>query len=87
MFANMACGDFTPHVVTIYTGEEVTGKILSFSQKSPRGICILSANGSISNVTLHQLGSFDGLLTYEGRFEILSLSGLFTVFDNGGKRS
>nr|POE90966.1 at-hook motif nuclear-localized protein 1 [Quercus suber] len=87
LFANTAGGDFTPHVVTVNTGEDVAAKILSFSQKGPRGICVLSANGAISNVTIRQPGSSGGILTYEGRFEILSLSGSFTVTDNGGMRS
>ncbi|PSS34906.1 AT-hook motif nuclear-localized protein [Actinidia chinensis var. chinensis] len=55
--------------------------------KGPRGICVLSANGAVSNVTIHQPGSSGGLLTYEGRFEILSLTGSFTVSENGGVRS
>ncbi|KAK4272782.1 hypothetical protein QN277_021289 [Acacia crassicarpa] len=87
LFANTAGGDFTPHVVTVHTGEDVAGKILSFAQKGTRGVCVLSANGAISNVTLRQPGSSGGLLTYEGRFEILSLSGSFTVSDNGGLKS
>ncbi|KAK7279489.1 hypothetical protein RJT34_24542 [Clitoria ternatea] len=87
VFASSATGDFTPHVVTVYTGEDVAGKILSFAQKGPRGICILAANGAISNVTIRQPGCSGGILTYEGRFEILSLSGSFTVSDNSGMRS
>ncbi|GAU37871.1 hypothetical protein TSUD_22870 [Trifolium subterraneum] len=89
VFASTAAVDFTPHVVTVYTGEDVGGKILSFAQKSPRGgICILSANGAISKVALRQLGSSGGdILTYEGRFEILSLSGSYTVSDNGGMKT
>ncbi|KAH1216907.1 AT-hook motif nuclear-localized protein 1 [Glycine max] len=110
VFANTAGGDFVPHVVTVYTGEDVAGKIVSFAQKGPRGICILSANGAISNVTIRQPGSSGGILTYEawtalgefmsgdlclsllvgldkGRFEILSLSGSFTVADNSGMKS
>ncbi|XP_021663861.2 AT-hook motif nuclear-localized protein 10 isoform X2 [Hevea brasiliensis] len=87
LFANTAGGDFTPHVVTVNTGEDVAGKILSFAQKGPRGICILSANGAVSNVTIRQPGSSGGILTYEGRFEILSLSGSFTVTETGGVRS
>ncbi|XP_010940716.1 AT-hook motif nuclear-localized protein 2 [Elaeis guineensis] len=86
-FAYSAGGNFTPHVVTIATGEDVASTILSFSQKGPRAICILSANGAISNVTLRQPGSSGGTLTYEGRFEILSLSGSFTVTETGGVRS
>ncbi|URE49839.1 hypothetical protein MUK42_14602 [Musa troglodytarum] len=86
-FACSAGGSFTPHVVTIATGEDVAARILSFSQKGPRAICILSANGAISNVTLRQPGSSGGTLTYEGRFEILSLSGSFTITETGGIRS
>ncbi|CAL9138675.1 unnamed protein product [Musa acuminata var. zebrina] len=86
-FAYSAGGNFTPHVVTIATGEDVSARILSFSRKGPRSICILSANGAISNVTLRQPGSSGGTLTYEGRFEILSLSGSFTITENGGVRS
>ncbi|XP_020206410.1 AT-hook motif nuclear-localized protein 1 [Cajanus cajan] len=87
VFANTAVGDFIPHVVTVYTGEDVAGKIMSLVQKGPRGICILSANGAISNVTIRQPGSSGGILTYEGRFEILSLSGSFTLTDSTGIRS
>ncbi|KAG5044704.1 hypothetical protein JHK86_014110 [Glycine max] len=36
-----------------------------------------SANGAISNVTLRQPASSGGTVTYEGRFEILSLGGSF----------
>ncbi|XP_057722377.1 AT-hook motif nuclear-localized protein 1-like isoform X1 [Arachis stenosperma] len=74
--------DFTPHVVTVHAGEDVAGKIFSIAQKGPMGICILSANGAISKATLRQPGSSGGLLTYEGRFELLSLSGSFTVPDS-----
>ncbi|KHG14136.1 Putative DNA-binding ESCAROLA -like protein [Gossypium arboreum] len=54
LFVSTAGGDFTPHVVTVNTGEDVAGKILSFSRNGPRGICILSANGAVSNVTIRQ---------------------------------
>ncbi|GLT64364.1 hypothetical protein SLA2020_368640 [Shorea laevis] len=87
LFANTAGGDFTPHVVTVNTGEDVAGKILSLSHKGPRGICVLSANGAVSNVTIRQPGSSGGILTYEGRFEILSLTGSFTVSETGGGKS
>nr|KYP73787.1 hypothetical protein KK1_006441 [Cajanus cajan] len=70
VFANTAVGDFIPHVVTVYTGEDVAGKIMSLVQKGPRGICILSANGAISNVTIRQPGSSGGILTYEARIVV-----------------
>ncbi|KAJ6388793.1 hypothetical protein OIU77_027199 [Salix suchowensis] len=62
-------------------------KIISFSQQGPRAICVLSANGVISSVTLRQPDSSGGTLTYEGRFEILSLSGSFMPSETGGARS
>lgn len=40
-------------------------KIISFSQQGSRAICILAANGTISNVTLRQSNSSGGTLTYE----------------------
>lgn len=78
---------FTPHVITIAAGEDVAVKIMSFSQQGPRAICILSANGAISNVTLRQCATSGGTVTYEGRFEILSLSGSFLPMESGGTRS
>ncbi|PKI56170.1 hypothetical protein CRG98_023438 [Punica granatum] len=79
--------NFTPHIITVNAGEDVTMKIISFSQQGPRAICILSANGVISSVTLRQPDSSGGTLTYEGRFEILSLSGSFMPSESGGTRS
>ncbi|GMJ15017.1 AT-hook motif nuclear-localized protein 1 [Hibiscus trionum] len=79
--------NFTPHIITVNAGEDVTMKIISFSQQGPRAICILSANGVISSVTLRQPDSSGGTLTYEGRFEILSLSGSFMPNESGGTRS
>ncbi|OMO97413.1 hypothetical protein CCACVL1_04566 [Corchorus capsularis] len=57
--------NFTPHIITVNAGEDVTMKIISFSQQGPRAICILSANGVISSVTLRQPDSSGGTLTYE----------------------
>jgi predicted DNA-binding protein with PD1-like motif len=76
--------NFTPHIITVDAGEDVTMKVISFSQQGPRAICILSANGVISSVTLRQPDSSGGTLTYEGRFEILSLTGSFMPSENNG---
>ncbi|XP_010927318.1 AT-hook motif nuclear-localized protein 10 [Elaeis guineensis] len=78
---------FTPHVITVKIGEDVASKIMAFSQQGPRAVCILSANGAVSNVTLRQAATSGGTVTYEGRFEILSLSGSFLLSENGGQRS
>lgn len=80
-------GSFTPHMITVNSGEDIMMKIISFSQQGSRAICILAANGTISNVTLRQSNSSGGTLTYEGRFEILSLTGSFMPSDNGLTKS
>ncbi|CAN4097559.1 unnamed protein product [Withania somnifera] len=79
--------NFTPHVITVNAGEDVAMKIVSFAQQGSRAICVLAANGAISNVTLGQLNSSGGTLTYEGRFEILSLKGSYMYSDNGVTKS
>ncbi|KAI0519198.1 hypothetical protein KFK09_006640 [Dendrobium nobile] len=65
MVAYSAGINFTPHVITVASGEDVTMKIISFSQQGPLAVCILSANGVVSNVTLRQPDSSGGTLTYE----------------------
>ncbi|CAA7035088.1 unnamed protein product [Microthlaspi erraticum] len=77
--------NFTTHQFTVNAGEDVTMKVMPYSQGS-RAICILSATGSISNVTLRQATTSGGTLTYEGRFEILSLSGSFMPTETGGTK-
>ncbi|KAL9231079.1 hypothetical protein vseg_006344 [Gypsophila vaccaria] len=79
--------NFTPHIITVNAGEDVMMKVISFSQQGPRAICILSANGVISSVTLRQPTTSGGTLTYEGRFEILSLMGSFMPSESGGFRN
>ncbi|WCJ22810.1 AT-hook motif nuclear-localized protein 11 [Euphorbia peplus] len=78
---------FTPHIITIAVGEDIATKIMSFSQQGPRAICILSANGAVSTVTLRQPSTSGGTVTYEGRFEILCLSGSYLVSSNAGSRN
>ncbi|CAK9169452.1 unnamed protein product [Ilex paraguariensis] len=60
---------------------------MSFLQQGPRAICVLSANGAISTVTLRRPSTSGGTVTYEGRFEILRLSGSYLPTDNGGPRN
>nr|AAK60297.1 At2g33620/F4P9.39 [Arabidopsis thaliana] len=78
---------FTPHVLTVLAGEDVSSKIMALTHNGPRAVCVLSANGAISNVTLRQPATSGGTVTYEGRFEILSLSGSFHLLENNGQRS
>lgn len=45
--------------------QDIASKITAFSQQGPRTVCILSANGAISNVTLRQPAMSGGTVTYE----------------------
>ncbi|CAL0314352.1 unnamed protein product [Lupinus luteus] len=66
---------FTPHVILVEPGEDIAAKFVEFSQQGPRTVCILSARGAISNVTLRQPTTSGCAVTHEGLFEIISLSG------------
>ncbi|KAH7571861.1 hypothetical protein JRO89_XS04G0156600 [Xanthoceras sorbifolium] len=63
-FGNLGQG-FTPHVINVAAGEDVSQKIMVFMQQSKREICILSASGSISNASLRQPATSGGNITYE----------------------
>ncbi|KAG6783545.1 hypothetical protein POTOM_009199 [Populus tomentosa] len=89
---------FTPHVITVKAGEivyrpcaiDMRGEDLESAELvkiAYMALCILSANGAISNVTLRQQSTSGGTVTYEGRFEILALSGSYLPSENGGQRS
>ncbi|KAM0909379.1 hypothetical protein ACQ4PT_014839 [Festuca glaucescens] len=78
---------FTPHVIIIPPGEDVAARIMSFSQQGPRAVCILSASGAVSTATLHQDASSGSVVTYEGWFEILCLSGSYVVIADGVSRT
>ncbi|GFY87667.1 AT hook motif DNA-binding family protein [Actinidia rufa] len=73
--------------IMISASKDVSSKIMSFSQYGRRGLCILSANGAVSNVTLRHPATSGGTVTYEGRFEILSLTGSYMLLEDGGQCS
>ncbi|KAL8132773.1 AT-hook motif nuclear-localized protein 10-like [Apium graveolens] len=78
---------FTPHVVQVQPGMDVFARLMSFSQVNSQAVCVLSANGTIGSVTLQQSSSCGGTVSYEGRFQILSISGSFLLSESGGQRS
>ncbi|PHT78967.1 AT-hook motif nuclear-localized protein 8 [Capsicum annuum] len=79
---------FTPHVIVVNVGEDIASKLMAFSEQGPRTICILSAHGAICNVTLRQPAAMGGsTVAYEGRFEIISLSGSFLWSESNNTRT
>ncbi|XP_062228778.1 AT-hook motif nuclear-localized protein 10-like isoform X1 [Phragmites australis] len=75
-----------PHVFTVQAGEDVASRAMSFSCNG-WAVCILTANGAVSNVTLRQGDSSVGTVTYEGHFEILSLAGSYLLSESAGLSS
>ncbi|CAN4114489.1 unnamed protein product [Withania somnifera] len=76
---------FIPHIIYVSTGEDVGQKIMMFMQQSKHELCVLSASGSISNASLCQPATSGGNVTYEGRFDILTLSGSYVRTELGGR--
>lgn len=64
------------HVMEVAGGTDVADSIAQFARRRQRGVCVLSGNGSVANVTLRQ-PSAPGAVVLQGRFEILSLTGSF----------
>ncbi|KAF2300661.1 hypothetical protein GH714_015026 [Hevea brasiliensis] len=81
--AETAGGSFTPHVMLVDPGEDILSKISSFAERGPLAVCILSATGAVSIATITE-PSYGGIWRYRGLFEILSLSGSFTLDETRG---
>ncbi|KGN60397.1 AT-hook motif nuclear-localized protein 23 [Cucumis sativus] len=65
------------HILEVGSGCDVFDCIATYARRRQRGICILSGNGMVTNVNLRQPTATGSVLTLQGRFEILSLSGSF----------
>ncbi|KAI3693297.1 hypothetical protein L6452_33131 [Arctium lappa] len=65
------------HVMEVANGCDIQESIANFATRRQRGVCILSGNGTVTNVTLKQPAAPGEVVTLHGRFEILSLSGSF----------
>ncbi len=66
-----------PHVLEVAGGCDVGESVASFARMRQRGVCVMSASGTVSNVTLRQPTTPGATVTFHGRFEIISLSGAF----------
>ncbi|KAG6537766.1 hypothetical protein ZIOFF_002863 [Zingiber officinale] len=95
--ATMQCGWNLGWACAIQAGSspgltrDIASKIMSFSQQGPRSVCILSANGDISDVTLRQPAISGGTVTYQSHSIVDKKSGVdrdvaFLVVAMGGRR-
>ncbi|XP_062192170.1 AT-hook motif nuclear-localized protein 23-like [Phragmites australis] len=71
------------HILEVAAGCDVFEALTAYARRRQRGVCVLSAAGTVANVTLrHPQSSQTGpaspaVATLHGRFEILSLAGSF----------
>ncbi|KAL3523715.1 hypothetical protein ACH5RR_016549 [Cinchona calisaya] len=65
------------HVMEVANGSDIAESIAHFARKRQRGVCVLSASGTVTNVTLRQPSAPGAVMALHGRFEILSLTGAF----------
>ncbi|KAL6499358.1 hypothetical protein OROHE_026021 [Orobanche hederae] len=65
------------HVMEVASGCDIQESISTFATRRQRGVCVLSGNGAVMNVTLRQPASPGSVVTLHGRFDVLSLSGSF----------
>ena len=62
----------------VASGADVAESIANFARRRQRGVCVLSASGTVTNVALRQPSAPGGsIMALQGRFEILSLTGSF----------
>ncbi|XP_052186395.1 AT-hook motif nuclear-localized protein 15-like [Diospyros lotus] len=64
-------------ILEIGNGADIVKSISTFAERRHCGVAVLSGSGIITDVTLQQPGGFGGVIVLQGRFEILSLSGVF----------
>ncbi|XP_022155764.1 AT-hook motif nuclear-localized protein 23-like [Momordica charantia] len=65
------------HILEVGSGCDVFEAVAAYARRRQRGICVLSGSGIVNNVSLRQPAAAGSVLTLQGRFEILSLSGSF----------
>ncbi|XP_057441918.1 AT-hook motif nuclear-localized protein 15-like [Lotus japonicus] len=65
------------HILEVAGGSDVAECIATFANRRHRGVSVLSGSGVVTNVTLRQPAAPSGVVSLQGRFEILSLSGAF----------
>ncbi|XVE59902.1 hypothetical protein DITRI_Ditri05aG0084200 [Diplodiscus trichospermus] len=66
-----------PVVLEISAGSDVIDTIICFARRNRVGITVISATGSVSNVTLRHPDSYAPSVSLHGPFALVSLSGSF----------
>ncbi|KAL3652166.1 hypothetical protein CASFOL_001847 [Castilleja foliolosa] len=65
------------HLFEVANATDISECISTFARRRNCGVSVLSGSGAVTDVTLCQPSAPSGIITLQGRFEILSLSGAF----------
>ncbi|CAH8276246.1 unnamed protein product [Arabidopsis lyrata] len=65
------------HILEVTNGCDVFDCVATYARRRQRGICVLSGSGTVTNVSIRQPSAAGAVVTLQGTFEILSLSGSF----------
>lgn len=68
------------HILEVASGYDIFDSLATYARRRQRGVCVLSASGTVTNVSLRQPTTASGgsaVAALHGRFEILSLTGSF----------
>ncbi|KAJ8424652.1 hypothetical protein Cgig2_003086 [Carnegiea gigantea] len=65
-----------PYILEISGGSDIVDSLTRFTRRRGVGMCVLTASGAVTNVTLRQPSTAApaGTVTFHGRFDILCLS-------------
>ncbi|XP_061350072.1 AT-hook motif nuclear-localized protein 28-like isoform X2 [Gastrolobium bilobum] len=75
----------SPYILEVPGGSDVVESIARFSRRNNTGLCVLTGSGTVANVTLRQPSTTPGaIVTFHGRFDILSLSATFLLHNQPG---
>ncbi|KAF8045633.1 hypothetical protein N665_4589s0002 [Sinapis alba] len=77
----------TPHIINVKPGEDIAAKIVAFTHQGPLEFCVLSALGAVSSAVLlhsNDPNNPSGVVTYEGVYDIIAMSGSFLNIESNG---
>ncbi|GAB2290780.1 hypothetical protein Dimus_025052, partial [Dionaea muscipula] len=70
----------SPYILEVGDGVDIIDSLTHFTRLRSASLCVLTASGTVANVTLKQpfTTTPSGTFTFHGRFDILSLSAVVT---------
>ncbi|XP_047326589.1 AT-hook motif nuclear-localized protein 17-like [Impatiens glandulifera] len=67
-------GSMSPYILELPGGCDVVSSVNRFCRRRNTGLCVLTGSGVVANVTIRQPSTSASAVTFQGRFDVLSLS-------------